>query len=70
MNLLPEKNSAEISLASSSIHFNLKPGTFIFFNSYLQHEFPIDHGIEPFRFIHFNIQAFPKQLMNNYKILK
>ena len=37
----------------------------IFFNSYLQHEFVVDHGIGPFRFIHFNIQAFPKQLINN-----
>jgi hypothetical protein len=37
----------------------------IFFNSYLGHEFVVDHGIEPFRFIHFNIQAVPKQLINN-----
>jgi uncharacterized protein (TIGR02466 family) len=64
MNLLPEKDLSKITLASSSFHFKPKPGTFIFFNSYLQHEFAVDHGIEPFRFIHFNIQAFPKQLIN------
>jgi uncharacterized protein (TIGR02466 family) len=65
MNLLPEKDASKITLASSLIHFKPEPGTFIFFNSYLQHEFAVDHGIEPFRFIHFNIQAFPKQLINN-----
>lgn len=65
MNLLPEKNQSQITIASSVINFKPKPGDFMFFNSYLQHEFSVDHGIEPFRFIHFNIQAFPKQLINN-----
>jgi uncharacterized protein (TIGR02466 family) len=65
MNLLPEKDLSQITLASSLINFKPEPGTFIFFNSYLQHEFVVDPGIEPFRFIHFNIQAFPKQLINN-----
>jgi uncharacterized protein (TIGR02466 family) len=65
MNLLPEKDQSQITLASSSVNFKPEPGTFIFFNSYLQHEFVVDHGIEPFRFIHFNIQAFPKQLINS-----
>lgn len=64
MNLLPEKNECQISIASSSFHFKPEPGTFIFFNSYLPHEFAVDHGIEPFRFIHFNIQAFPKLILN------
>jgi uncharacterized protein (TIGR02466 family) len=68
MNLLPEKDMSKITSASSSINFKLEPGAFIFFNSYLQHEFAIDHGIEPFRFIHFNIRAFPKQLINNSNI--
>jgi uncharacterized protein (TIGR02466 family) len=65
MNLLPEKDASKITLSSSSMNFKPNPGTFIFFNSYLQHEFAVDYGIEPFRFIHFNIQAFPKQLINN-----
>jgi len=64
MNLLPQKNEYEMSLSSSSIHIKPQPGDFIFFNSYLSHEFPIDFGIDPFRFIHFNIQAFPKQLID------
>ena len=65
MNLLPEKNINKLSQASSSLNFQPEPGSFIFFNSYLQHEFTVDHGVEPFRFIHFNIQAVLKQLINN-----
>lgn len=34
------------------------PGTFVFFNSYLLHEYLMDTGVEPFRFIHFNIKAY------------
>jgi len=65
MNLLPEKDNSKVTLASSSINFKPQPGNFIFFNSYLQHEFVVDHGIEPFRFIHFNVQAFPKEILNH-----
>jgi uncharacterized protein (TIGR02466 family) len=62
---LPEKNKDDITEASEKIIFKPKPGTFVFFNSYLGHEFEVDHGIEPFRFIHFNLQAVPKQLVHN-----
>jgi uncharacterized protein (TIGR02466 family) len=62
---LPEKNKSLITEASESVSVFPSPGTFVFFNSYLGHEFPVDAGIEPFRFIHFNIQALPKQLLNN-----
>jgi len=64
---LPEKDKNKITEASEKIPFIPKPGTFVFFNSYLGHEFVVDYGIKPFRFIHFNIQAFPKQLINNDK---
>jgi uncharacterized protein (TIGR02466 family) len=68
MNQLPEKNKGEITDASEAIPFFSKPGTFVFFNSYVGHEFVVDHGIDPFRFIHFNVQAIPKQLINgNFK---
>jgi len=63
MNLLPEKDNSKITLSSSLVVFKPIPGTFVFFNSYLQHEFPVDKGIEPFRFIHFNIQAFPNKII-------
>jgi len=68
MNQLPEKNQKEITEASEKIPFLPKPGTFVFFNSYIGHEFVVDHGIEPFRFIHFNVQAVLKNLINgNFK---
>jgi uncharacterized protein (TIGR02466 family) len=54
---LPEKNTLLVTESSERVFLKPKPGTFIFFNSYLPHEFQVDHGIEPFRFIHFNIQA-------------
>ena len=29
---------------------------------YLEHEYAVDYGYEPFRFIHWNIQAVPKEM--------
>jgi hypothetical protein len=34
-----------------------KPGTMIIFPGYVPHEFAVDAGLEPFRFIHFNIKV-------------
>jgi uncharacterized protein (TIGR02466 family) len=62
---LPEKNTSSITDASDKVVIKPSPGTFIFFNSYLGHEFCVDPGLDPFRFIHFNIQAFPKDLIAN-----
>jgi len=68
MNQLPEKDKKNITDASEAMPFVPKPGTFVFFNSYIGHEFVVDHGIEPFRFIHFNVQAILKNLVNgNFK---
>ena len=47
------------------IHFRPQPGTLIIFPGYLEHEFSIDFGIEPFRFIHWNIQAVPKEIVKD-----
>jgi len=62
MTKLPEKKEENITLASSRVNYVAKPGTFIFFNSYLPHQFVVDSGVEPFRFIHFNLQAVRKDL--------
>ena len=59
---LPQKDNTLVTLANDKINCKPKPGTFIFFNSYLIHEFILDYGIDPFRFIHFNIQAIPHTL--------
>ncbi len=44
------------------IHFKPIPGTLIIFPGFLEHEFCLDFGKEPFRFIHWNIQAVPKEM--------
>lgn len=62
---LPQKNKSLVTEACESVPLFPTPGTFVFFNSYIGHEFPVDIGVEPFRFIHFNIQTLPNQLINN-----
>ena len=57
MSQLPLKTESEMSLGTSLVHLTPQPGTFVIFPSFLEHEFKLDAGIEPFRFIHFNVQA-------------
>ena len=64
MNLLPEKDNSKITYASSQIHYKVKPGRMIFFPSYMPHQYTVDLGYEPFRFIHWNCQAIPKGVLN------
>ena len=46
---------------SELVHFKPKPGTLMIFPGYMEHEYAVDHGKEPFRFIHWNIMAIPKE---------
>jgi len=55
-------NLKEIFNGNDLIHYKPQPGTLIIFPGYLEHEFSVDFGIEPFRFIHWNIQAIPKEM--------
>jgi len=64
MNLLPEKDKTKITYASSQINYKVKPGRMIFFPSYLPHQYIVDMGYEPFRFIHWNCQAIPKGVLD------
>lgn len=64
MSQLPLKNEKEFSLAMDKVNYSPEPGTFIFFNSYMPHQFSVDDGVEEFRFIHFNIQAINKFVFN------
>ena len=57
---LPLKNKNLNSVGNSSAYYLPKPGNFIIFPAYLEHQFVYDCGIDPFRFIHFNVQALPK----------
>ena len=64
MNLLPELDKTKITYASSAVHYKVQPGRIIFFPSYMPHQYIVDMGVEPFRFIHFNCQAIPKGVLN------
>jgi uncharacterized protein (TIGR02466 family) len=64
---LPEKDKAKITEASEKIYLIPIPGVIMYFPAYLKHEFTVDWGIEPFRFIHFNLQAIPKEILNYNK---
>ena len=55
-------NLKEILNGNELVHFKPQPGSLVIFPGYLEHEFSIDHGIKPFRFIHWNIQAVPKAM--------
>ena len=48
------------------VHFKPKPGTLIIFPGFMEHEYAVDFGIEPFRFIHWNIQAVPKEMAKDF----
>jgi len=51
-----------ILYGTERIHYRPQPGTLIIFPGYLEHEYAVDHGKAPFRFIHWNIQAVPKEM--------
>tara|TARA_R100000687_G_C6441263_1_gene160669 strand:- start:502 stop:1206 length:705 start_codon:yes stop_codon:yes gene_type:complete len=67
MSKLTLKNPSDITYGTTLIHNNPKPGTLVFFPAYLPHQFTLDDGIEPFRFIHFNLQAIRKTIVNGIK---
>ncbi len=58
-------SSNKILTGEELLHFNPRPGTLIIFPGFLEHEFAVDAGIEPFRFIHWNIQAVPKPMVKD-----
>jgi len=64
MNLLPEKDKTKVTYATTQINYEVKPGKMIFFPSYMPHQYIVDMGYEPFRFIHWNCQAIPKGVLN------
>ena len=61
---LPQKDRTKRTEASNQISLKVQPGSMVFFPSYLPHLFTVDEGVEPFRFIHWNIQAIPKTVLN------
>ena len=74
MTKLFQKDESKISMATSQIHYKPNPGTMIIFPGYVPHQYAIDPGLEPFRFIHFNIKvvetAISKERSNNNELSK
>ena len=70
MTKLPMKDKTKASQMSDSIHYRPKPGTLVFFPGYVPHEFAVDMGVEPFRFIHFNLQAVRNTIVETAKGMK
>ena len=54
---LPIKDPTKLCYAMERQIVYVKPGSLVLFNSYLPHQFTVDDGVDPFRFIHFNMQA-------------
>ena len=64
MNSLPEQDKSQVTYASTQINYKVEPGSMIFFPSYMPHQYVVDMGYDPFRFIHWNCQAIPKAVLN------
>ena len=60
------KDGRDMSSGAELISFKPIPGTLIIFPGYLEHEYAVDYGLEPFRFIHWNIQAIPKGMAKDF----
>ena len=54
---LPIKDHSKLCPAMERQIVPVKSGTMLLFNSWLPHSFSVDNGIDPFRFIHFNLRA-------------
>jgi len=57
MTKLPLKNQEQITMGTNQVHYKPNPGTMIIFPGYVPHEFAVDAGLDPFRFIHWNIKV-------------
>ena len=49
---LYQQENVGMTPATEVIHIKPSPGDLIIFPGYLEHEFAVDHGKQPFRFIH------------------
>ena len=64
MTKLPQKDGGKVTHANEAIHYKVRPGSMVIIPGYTPHQYPVDMGIEPFRFVHWNIQCVPKNISN------
>ena len=62
---LKEKDPNKVSSANDIMHYKVKPGSLLLFPAYMSHAYAVDHGIEPFRFIHINMRAIENDILND-----
>lgn len=62
---MPERDTTQLTLASSIISKIPEAGSFIFTNSWLAHSFSKNLTDKPFRFVHFNMFVAPNQSSNH-----
>ena len=65
---LKEKNSNNVSNANDIINYTPEPGMLMLFPAYLSHAYQVDHGLEPFRFIHINMRAVEKDILKSFSM--
>ena len=70
MTRLPQKDPNKITFANESVHYAIKPGTMVLIPGYTPHQYPVDYGLDPFRFIHWNIQAVPMSISKERSMKK
>ena len=70
MTKLPQKDGSKITFANEAVHYKIKPGTMVLIPGYTPHQYPVDMGIEPFRFVHWNIQAVPSSISKTTSMKK
>ena len=68
MTKLPQKKGSKITFANQSIHYKIKPGSMIIIPAYVPHQYPVDYGLDSFRFIHWNAQAVPSAISKETSI--
>ncbi len=65
---LKEKDSTKISNANDLVNYSVKPGSLMLFPAYMSHAYQVDHGLEPFRFIHINMRAIEKNILKSFSM--
>jgi uncharacterized protein (TIGR02466 family) len=65
---LKEKDSSKVTNACDIVNYTPKPGLLMLFPAYLSHAYQVDHGLEPFRFIHINMRAVEKDILKSFSM--
>tara|TARA_R100001510_G_C7557398_1_gene138773 strand:+ start:10 stop:675 length:666 start_codon:yes stop_codon:yes gene_type:complete len=63
---LKEKDASKLSNANDLVNYSVQPGSLMIFPAYMSHAYMVDHGLEPFRFIHINIRAIEKDVLKSF----